>query len=175
MSNSKIAVFVSHNLQDHKVAKSLVKELKAHEINAYLAAKPATEITEWQREVAESIRAADTIVIIVDPEHPSDWYQQFEWSTALEASWEDKRKRFIPLLIENAELPRFLSSEDKGLRVREIKKEWKHVVKKLIHIIQDETMTAGETLITEKEVYQQQRAQLKTIKKAVQTLKQCKP
>ncbi len=175
MSISKKCVFISHTSQDHKLAKSLVRRLRAKEIDAYLAAEPATQGAEWQQKVEDIIQEADAVVIIVDPEHTPNRYQQFEWNTVLEASWEDTRKRLIPLLLKDAELPAFLPSDQKGLRVREPQKELNQTVKKLVDIIQDETMPAGETLVNEEEVRQRQRAHLANIKKAVQDLKkQCK-
>ena len=174
MSTSKKSVFISCAPQDHKLAKSLVKELRAHKIAVYPVVEPTTQGAEWQQKVEKTIKGADTIVIIVDPEHTPCQYQQFEWSTALEASWEDSRKRLIPVLLKNAELPGFLSSDQKGLRVPEPEEEWGQAVKELIHIILDETMTTGETLITKEEVRRQQRARLQYIEKAVQAMRQCK-
>src|SRR5204863_3567375 len=155
-------VFISYSHQDRGLAEKLIKELHAHDISTFSAAEDLEPGADWQRKVEQGVKSADAVIVLVDPKHEPDRYQQFQWSAALEAEWEDPNKRLIPLLLWNAEPPSFLSNRQ-VLRVRDPKKEWGRAVEELVHVLKDEQTASGKFVSTEEEDPAKRRDRLRHI------------
>lgn len=166
-------VFISYPHRDRGLAEELIKKLRAHNISISVAEN--LEVGEhWQAKIEQAVKLADAVVVLVDPKGEPDSHQQFEWSTALEAEWEDPTKRLIPLLLGNAKLPSFLSSK-KALRVRNPEKEWDRAVEQLVRVLNKDPVESSEFVSIEKEdpskPFEQLRKRLQYIEKTAQTLK----
>ncbi len=143
-------VFVSYSSQDPELVQQLTQELQTHGISTFSVAEALTLGAGWQQKVEQEVKSADAVIVLVYPKREPDRYQQFEWSVALEAAWENPDKRIIPLLMRNAEPPSFLSGK-LALRVRNPKKEWKKAVEELIHVLKNEQTEGAEFLQTTEE------------------------
>ena len=99
------------------MVETLIKKLHNHGISASSRPEHFASDVDWQRKVEQAVKAAEVVVVLIDPKHESDRSQQFEWRVVLEAHWLDPSKRLIPLLLWDAELPSFLPSRQ-ALRVR---------------------------------------------------------
>ena len=171
MSNVK-KVFVSSSSQDRELAKQLTQKLNAHGISTSSVAETLALGMDWQQEIEQAVKSADAVVVFIDPKHEPDRYQQFEWSTALEAEWENPDKRMIPLLMRNAEPPSFLLGK-LALRVRNPKKEWGKAIEELIHVLKDEQTEEGKFLqVTEAEDPEKRRERLQYIEEVAQASKE---
>jgi hypothetical protein len=126
--------------------------------------------TEWQREVENTVKSADAVIIIVDAKGEPERNQQFEWRTALEAEWENPGKRLVPVLLQNAELPSFLSKKQ-GLRVRNPRREWDRAIAELISLLKGEPSDSSEFLSIEEEDPAKRHERLQYIEKAAQAMK----
>ncbi len=165
------SVFISHARQDRRLIRKLIEELHGHRISTF----PSTEALEagpdWRRqEIEEAIKSAGAVIVVVDPKHQPDDRQRFEWSAALGEAWKDPRKRLIPLLLGNAELPSFLSHRQ-GLRVRDPKKEWGRAVAELIRVLENNLTEPGEFVSVEQEDPSKWSDRLREIEEAAQSLK----
>jgi hypothetical protein len=174
-------VFVSYAARDSELAEKLVKELDAHGLSTTAPGlgtswtdKNLAAGAEWQREIEKTVKSADAVIIIVDAKGEPDRNQQFEWRTALESEWENPDKRLIPVLLQNAELPSFLSKK-LGLRVKNPRREWDRAVEELIRLLKDEEPESREFLSVEEEDPAKRRERLQYIEQAAQALKTQEP
>jgi len=162
-------VFISYPHRDLGLAEQLIKALRAHKISISSAAENREAGADWQQGVERAVKLADAVVVLIDPKGEPDSHQQFEWSTALEAEWEDPSKRLIPLLLGNAKLPSFLSSK-KALRVRNPEKEWDRVVEQLVRVLSEDVAEPSEFVSIELEDPSKRRERLEYIEKTAQAL-----
>jgi len=173
-------VFISYPPRDSELADTLVSELAAHgltpsstklvtSLSSMTGEKP-TPRTSWQQEVEHAIKSADAVIVIIGPKGEPDRQQQFEWRVALESEWENSEKRLIPVFLQNAELPSFLSNKQ-GLRVKNPRREWDRAVKTLICLLKDEEPQSREFLSTEEEDPAKRRERLQYIEKAALAMK----
>lgn len=71
----------------------------------------------WQERVKRELRKADAIVFLVDRNFSQrEFLPQSEVSAAVEASWNDPKKRLVPVLVGSVRTPPFLRDR-KGVRV----------------------------------------------------------
>lgn len=100
-------IFLSYSSIDKKVAAKLRAELEKRGLSVWhgLGGAPGSD---WQHQIQEGIRSADNIVILVGPRREPDEAQQATWPMAVEAAWQDPRKRLIPVLLGNAQPPSFV-------------------------------------------------------------------
>ena len=173
-------VFVSYPPRYSKLADNVVSELATHGLKPSSTKivtsllpttgdKPAPGVQE-RREVERAVQSADAVIVIVGPKGELDKQQQFEWRAALEAEWENSEKRLIPVLLQNAELPSFLSSKQ-GLRVRDPRRDWDRAVKALICLLKDEEPQARDLITVEEEDPAKRRERLQYIERAAQAMK----
>jgi hypothetical protein len=165
------SVFISHARQDRRLIRKLIEELHGHRISTFPSTEDLEAGPDWRRqEIEEAIKLADAVIVVVDPKHQPDDRQRFEWSAALEEAWKDPRKRLIPLLLGNAELPSFLSHRQ-GLRVRDPKKEWGRAVAELIRVLENNLTEPREFVSVEQEDPSKRSDRLREIEEAAQSLK----
>lgn len=173
--SEKREVFISYSDRDRGLAEKLIKELNTHRISTSSVDKSLKAGTDWQHEIKHAIKSADAAVILIGPGREPSAYQQLEWSTLLEAKWEDPNKRLIPVLFGDAELPSFLSDRQ-ALRVKD-PKEWKKLAEKLVHFLKGDP-TYSNRLVSfkvEKEDPSKRRDRLEYIEKTAQALKNLDP
>jgi hypothetical protein len=162
-------VFISYAHRDRGLAEKLIKKLQAHDIS--ISAAENLEVGEhWQMEIEQAVKSADAVIVLVDPKREPDSHQQFEWSAALEAEWEDSSKRLIPLLLGNAEPPSFLLSRQ-ALRVKNPKKEWNRALDELVRVLNKDLTESAEFGSIEEEDPSKRCERLQYIEKTAHTLK----
>ena len=170
--DSKTRVFISfsHSPHERGLVEKLIKELHAHQISTCSTAENLAAGVNWQRDVEQAVKSADAVIILVDPKRAPDQRQQFEWRVALETQWEDPKKRLIPVLLGNAELPSFLSSRQ-ALRVKAPKRDWGRAVEELVHVVNNELAEGGEFVSVEREDPAKRRERLRYIEEAAHSMK----
>ncbi|HEY4591855.1 MAG TPA: toll/interleukin-1 receptor domain-containing protein, partial [Thermoanaerobaculia bacterium] len=106
------SVFLSYASADRELADKLCEELVQQGISVW---SEAGELgTERSRQIEAAIRSADDILVLVGSQSADDAEQQFTWRLALEAVWQNPRKRMIPILHQGADLPPFVQSDSSG-------------------------------------------------------------
>ncbi len=103
-------VFLSHSAADMKLAERLTKGLEGRGLSVWFDGRELSSGDDWRHEIEEAIRSARNVVLLIDRQRKPDDVQEFTWRAALEATWQDERKRMIPVLRRGAELPGFVLS-----------------------------------------------------------------
>ena len=116
-------VFLSHSAADKKLAERLTKGLEGRGLSVWLDEHELSPDSDWQHEIEKAIRSARNVVLLFDRQRKTDNVQEFTWRAALEAAWEDARKRLIPVLRRGADLPKFVLSGSAGDDVRVVRLE----------------------------------------------------
>ncbi|MES1243829.1 MAG: toll/interleukin-1 receptor domain-containing protein [Acidobacteriota bacterium] len=106
-------VFLSYSAEDRGFAKRLGDELARQGVSIWLDQDQLVPGRPWREEMEKAIRSCDDILILVGP-HDTDTWQQHTWREALEAAWQDPRKRLIPILLEGAAVPPFVYGDAAG-------------------------------------------------------------
>jgi TIR domain len=112
LESDAMQVFLSYSAADRRFAERLRDELTRHGVSVWSDAKLAPG-SEWKKEIETAIRSSDDILILVSPRN-ADAAQRSIWRAALEAAWQDPRKRLIPILLRGASVPPFVYSDAAG-------------------------------------------------------------
>lgn len=107
-------VFLSHSAADTKLAERLTRGLERHGLSVWFDGRELSPGSDWRHEIEDAIRSARNVVLLIDRQPRPDNVQEFTWQAALEAAWQDERKRLIPVLRRGAELPGFVLSGSSG-------------------------------------------------------------
>ncbi len=110
-------VFLSHSTADKKLAERLTKGLEGQGLSVWFDGHELSPGSDWRHEIEEAIHSAKNVVLLIDRHREPDDVQDFTWRAALEAAWQDARKRLIPVLRRGAELPKFVLSGSSGKAV----------------------------------------------------------
>ncbi len=116
-------VFLSHSAADMKLAERLTRSLKGQGLSVWFDGHELAPGSDWQHEIEEAIRSAKNVVLLIDRQREPDEVQDFTWRAALEAAWQDARKRLIPVLRRGAELPKFVLSSRPSDEIRVVRLE----------------------------------------------------
>lgn len=103
-------IFLSYSAADRKMAARLRKEFEKRGLSVWHEQGHSESPPEWRRKIEEGIRCADNILVLIGARREPDEAQQATWMRAVEAVWEDSRKRLIPILLRDAEPPAFVRS-----------------------------------------------------------------
>jgi len=99
-------VFISYANRERAFVEQLVKELSLHGYEAQ-ADWMLKQGTDWKREIRHGLQTADAVLLVVGRGPRGE--QRQEWAVALEAKWKDPQMLLIPILLDNARVPSFLS------------------------------------------------------------------
>jgi hypothetical protein len=106
-----MTVFLSYSSTDKKLADRLRRELMRQGVAVWSDTSLAAG-SEWRGRIAEAIRSAEAILVLVGPKGEADEAQRSTWQEALEAVWQDPGKRIVPILVQDAKVPTFVYSAD---------------------------------------------------------------
>src|ERR1044072_7856405 len=99
--------FISHGPDGARVAAELATYLRGEcGASAIRASSEVSAGIEWNHAVFSALSAAEGVVLLIGSE-PSEM-ERFEWSAALQAYWQGKDKRIVPILLGAASDPPFL-------------------------------------------------------------------
>ena len=102
-------VFLSYSDANRALAEELKRALRSQRVGTWFDREGLGEGEDWKQDLDDALRKADAIVFLVDRNFlKSEFGPQHEVSAALESAWKDPRKRLIPVLIGDAQLPPFL-------------------------------------------------------------------
>ena len=87
---------------------------------------------------------ADAAIFLIEPGVHASRNQSWEWSTALEVSWDRPGFRMIPVLIDNARLPVFLKDRH-ALRFRRVPGSADRLLEQLVSALEAKDEKVGKT------------------------------
>jgi len=90
------------------LAKDLCDALNTQNVATFLDFKDIKPGDLWTSAIEKALREASGVVFLIEPKQTVASRQGLEWSSALEATWEQPTKVLIPLLLGGAEPPPFL-------------------------------------------------------------------
>ena len=97
---------MSYSTEDREFAEQLIGKLRRSDIVANSAPLPENP-SKWFQSVYRDIKEADAVIVLVGRE--SEEWQRREWKAALEEKWQQPDKQLIPVLLDDVDLPAFLS------------------------------------------------------------------
>jgi hypothetical protein len=106
-------VFLSYSAADRRFAERLRDELARKGVSVWSDKEELVSGRPWRQEIENAIRSADDILILISPRN-ADATQRSIWREALEAAWQDPRKRLIPILLQGASVPPFVYGDAAG-------------------------------------------------------------
>jgi len=106
-----MTAFLSYSSADKNLADKLRAELKRQGIAVWCEAAVA-DGSERRSQIAQAIHSAEAILVLVGPKGEADEAQRFTWQEALEAVWQDPKKRIVPILVQDSKVPTFIYSAD---------------------------------------------------------------
>ncbi len=112
LKSQDMQVFLSYSAADRRFAERLGNELRRRGLSVW-SDRLLAPGSSWRTEIGKAIRSSDDILILVSP-RDTDATQQFTWREALEAAWQDPRKRLIPVLLRGAQVPPFVYGDAAG-------------------------------------------------------------
>src|SRR6266851_4408035 len=130
---NKIKMFVSHSQADRPIAEKLIHELQKRGFDAR-SYEPVSTGESWQETIDGLLKSAEGVILLIGAKNDPSAWQRREWSAALEAKWKDPNKPLIPVLLDDAQIPAFLS-EYQALRLKRSKQEWTSAVNELINLL----------------------------------------
>lgn len=107
-------IFISYSSDARPWAKRLSESLESKGVSIWTdlkSLKPGQILVE---EIQGALDDAKCFVIVVGPKNRIGRWQDLELQVALQRTWADSKKRIIPVLIGDAELPSFF--EELGTR-----------------------------------------------------------
>lgn len=152
-----IDAFITCSIGEKRRARKLEGVLRRHGVTTWL---DTTSPRRPKAELKKAVQEARNFVVVLGPKVAVTEKQRDEWAFALEAVWQDANKRFIPILLEGAEVPSFIrsaASEERPvvpLRIDNPASDWDDAVASLIRILRSEEdpRKAGEPVgITEED------------------------
>ncbi len=175
-------VFISYrrSADARDLASNLAKVLGERGVSASFDEQPLKGRESWSSTTIErAVRDADNILLLIDTGGEPSEFQESEWRTALEAVWTNPRKRLIPLLIGNAELPTFVRSSVRPgqsvhtFRMKDRRSDWNRVVDGLTSVFKKKAnlFDVAQNVNTTEEDKVQQKKRLDYLKSAAQTFK----
>jgi TIR domain len=107
-------IFLSYSRANRKEAESLFESLKRLGLSVWFDKFEVEAGDSVPYAIEKGIRTSSNIVLLIGPRDSEEPSQQTAWRIALEAVWNDPRKRLIPVLTGGAELPPFVQSSSEG-------------------------------------------------------------
>lgn len=105
-------VFLSYPSTDKRLADKLREELATQGLSVWSDTDGGG--SDWRGRIEDAVRSARHILILIGSSKRVDEAQQFTWRAALEAVWQDPKKRLVPILLPGAEIPAFVHSGTSG-------------------------------------------------------------
>jgi hypothetical protein len=103
------AVFLSYARPDAPAVDRIARDLRSHGVDIWMDRQDLVPGNEWLPQIEAAIsRAEFMLVFISEASLRSRWVQE-EYKKAFENQAEASGTRLIPILLENVNLPRFLS------------------------------------------------------------------
>jgi hypothetical protein len=103
-----MTVFLSYSAPAARIAKNLSASLGERGVRVLDSQDipPGSGIVST---IEQRMRESDAILLLIDKSQPAA-HQQTEWIAALERSWQEADRKLIPILLDDAVLPKFLQS-----------------------------------------------------------------
>jgi hypothetical protein len=165
----KRQVFVSYSPADRALVEKLIDRLRRRGVEARSRDRVSAQGT-LQTTVDGLLKSADDVLFVIGAKNDPSSEQMQEWSIALQAKWRDPGKRLVPVLLDNAQMPSFLS-EYQALKLKRPKEEWESAIDELIDLINRDP--AQERLAGSNDTHSAKRnKRLQYIERAAENLKQ---
>jgi hypothetical protein len=167
---NKIHVFVSHSQADRRIAEKLIHELRKHGVDAR-SYDSISAGESWQATIGGLLKSADAVIFLFGATNDPSAWQRREWSASLEAKWEDPNKLLIPMLLDDAQIPPFLS-EYEALRLKRSKQGWSSAVNELVNLLLHHDSTRRRVTGSSNKDAAKRKERLQYIERVAETLRQ---
>lgn len=139
-------VFVSASAGSADLVPRLADQLKSNGIDTSTSLSPSEAGTSPDSSAAmlQNLHSCDTFLLLIDSSRPRTPAQDMEWRASLEAAWSDSKKKLIPVLIGDVEVPNFVRSSVRpgepieAIRVKDPSRDWSDVTTQLVKVFKDE-------------------------------------
>ena len=110
MSKAPPEVFISYSVDARPWAEKLSQFLEEKGVSTWTDFKSIRPGQRWLTEIERALDDAQCFLIVVGPKNIMGEWQEREWQGALQHIWTHPKKRIIPVLIDEAVPPSFLSN-----------------------------------------------------------------
>ncbi len=177
-----MSVFISYSSGSRQWAEKLDEALRESGISTWLDKENLAPGDDWQKEIRQAIESADNIIMLIDKQSKEDSVARRKSSEILYALWEAKNKRVIPVLLRNAELPKFLQGAEpeqmqiQVIKVKDLRRDWPKAVRDIADVLNSERNVAdsdtGEVISWGEQARAEQRENLSYIGAVAAALKE---
>jgi hypothetical protein len=177
-------IFISYphsSAGSKKLVANLAEKLKGHGITAWTGLAPEQEASPVRSlsQIASDMVSCDKFLLVIDSAQPKTEAQDFEWRSSLEAVWSDSKKRLIPILIGDVEMPNFIRSAVpagqpvEAIRIDDPRRDWSQVADKLVSVLEERSdlSTVAQNFSSTEEDRAQQNERLAYVKSTAQAFK----
>ena len=109
MSVANPSVFISYSQDARPWAEKLSDALETKGISTWTDFKSIRPGQRWLEEIRRALHDARDFILVVGPRNAIGEWQDREWQGALERTWADPNTRILPVLVDDAAAPPFLS------------------------------------------------------------------
>jgi hypothetical protein len=129
--------FISYSLHDAETAVAVAALCTKNGLKVWDDPLKTRIYENWTEKTEDAIRGSDTFFILVSNAARSnnEWLSR-EWSAICERQWSDSDVRVFPILLDDSELPAFLSDQEP---IRS------HDTDKLVQVIRDRLVKGSKT------------------------------
>ena len=108
------SIFLSHSSVDKPFVRELHKFLEYQNIKSWIDEAEITIGDSLISKIAEGIKLADFVAIILSPNSINSEWVKKELKLAMIQEKENGKKKILPILIENCEIPKYLHGKKYG-------------------------------------------------------------
>jgi hypothetical protein len=108
VSKEPSQVFISYSRDAKPWAKKLSESLETKGVSTWTDFKSIRPGQRWLEEIQRALDDSQYFLIVVGPKPAIGEWQDREWQGALQRTWDDSKKRIIPVLVDDATPPSFL-------------------------------------------------------------------
>jgi len=104
-----VDVFISHSNEDSEAARQLAQAIRPYGLSAWIAVENMLPGQDWSEEIENNLWTSRLIVPLISVSTYPRGRISREWMAILERSWESPDTLILPVALDEADLPKFLS------------------------------------------------------------------
>jgi TIR domain len=108
VSKEPSQVFISYSQDAKPRARKLSESLETRGVSTWADFKSIRPGQRFLEEIERALDDSQYFLLVVGPKHDIGEWQDREWMGALQRTWDDSKKRIIPVLVDDATPPSFL-------------------------------------------------------------------
>ena len=121
-------VFISYSADTESYARQLTLALERADVRTWVAFRDLGPGARWSDEIEKAIQESDWFVILAKSGAESTPYQDLEWRRALTGTWENPKKRILPVIFGTGKIAPFQGWVPLNIQDPEVSPEWTEAV-----------------------------------------------